>query len=59
MHTVKERIPDPLSEFKEGQWWVVELDLAAKTGTPDFKRAVAVVHHMLRSAAVICDSKNT
>ena len=43
---------DPLSDFQEGQWWVLELDEWAKTGTDDQKRAVAVVHHMLRAAAV-------
>lgn len=44
---------DPLSEFQEGQWWVTELDKAAGSvgAADDFKRAVAVVHHMLRSAA--------
>lgn len=44
---------DPLSEFQEGQWWVAELDKAAGSvgAADDFKRAVAVVHHMLRSAA--------
>jgi hypothetical protein len=45
---------EPLSEFQEGQWWVNELDaLVKKEGTTDDqKRAVAVVHHMLRSAAL-------
>lgn len=38
----------PLSDFQEGQWWVKELD--AMPGTDDQKRAIAVVHHMLRSA---------
>ena len=44
---------DPLSDFQEGQWWVRELDKAAATvgATDDFRRAVAVVHHLLRSAA--------
>lgn len=44
-------INDPLSGFQEGQWWVNELDAWAKTGSDDQKRAVATVHHMLRSAA--------
>lgn len=41
-----------LSEFKEGQWWVAELDaVATKHGAPDnLKRAVAVVHAMLAAA---------
>ena len=39
-----------LSDFREGQWWVAELDTWAKSGSDDQKRAVAVVHHMLRSA---------
>ena len=41
----------PLSDFQEGQWWIAELDKAATGASADFKRAVAVVHHMLRSAA--------
>lgn len=41
---------EPLCDFKEGQWWVNELDRAADISTePDVKRAVAVVHHLLRS----------
>lgn len=40
----------PLSDFQEGQWWVKELDALGSTGTDDQKRAIAVVHHMLRSA---------
>lgn len=43
----------PLSDFREGQWWVLELDRMAAQLPPeekyfDFKRAVAVVHHLLR-----------
>lgn len=48
----------PLLEFREGQWWVKELDLltAVSSGskvevTPDMKRAVAVVHDLLRAVA--------
>lgn len=43
---------DKLEDFKEGQWWVKELDAMAQaeTATPDQKRAVAVVHNMLRVA---------
>lgn len=42
--------PDtPLCEFKEGQWWVQELDAMAKGATPDQRRAVAVVHNLLRT----------
>lgn len=41
----------PLSDFAEGQWWVQELDAMVASGTLDQKRAVAVVHHMLRAAA--------
>ena len=39
-----------LSDFKEGQWWVDELDALSgtETATPDQKRAVAVVHNLLR-----------
>ena len=44
--------PAPLSEFKEGQWWVSELDAIARSGnaTHEQKRAVSVVHHFLASA---------
>jgi hypothetical protein len=41
-----------LLDFKEGQWWVKELDEAVSNGTDDQKRAVAVVRHMLRVAAM-------
>ena len=40
---------EPIYRFQEGQWWMAELDKAAATGSNDFKRAVAVVHHLLRS----------
>lgn len=47
----KDEYPEPLRNFQEGQWWVEKLDEAAKkTADLDLKRAVAVVHHMLRSA---------
>ena len=36
-----------LKEFQEGQWWVEELDGMVKSGTPDQKRAVVVVHNLL------------
>jgi hypothetical protein len=44
--------PSPLSDFREGQWWIEELDKAAAApdAPDDFRRAVAVVHHMLRAA---------
>ncbi|QDH83412.1 hypothetical protein [Achromobacter phage Motura] len=47
-----ENYPEPLGHFQEGQWWINELDAWAKQPgtTDDQKRAVAVVHHMLRSA---------
>lgn len=48
---------DKPSEFKEGQWWVLELDNASRTGSDDFKRAVAVVHHLLRSVAEHCSPR--
>ena len=47
----RDTVNEPLVNFQEGQWWVAELDRAALTGADDFKRAVAVVHHMLRAAA--------
>jgi len=37
--------------FQEGQWWLSELDAMAKNATPDQKRAVAVVHNLLRVIA--------
>jgi hypothetical protein len=42
---------DALSSFQGGQWWVSELDAMAKNGTPDQKRAVAVVRNLLRVIA--------
>ena len=45
-----ESYAEPLTNFQEGQWWVIELDAMVSDGTADQKRAVAVVHHMLRSA---------
>lgn len=44
--------PAPLSEFKEGQWWIAELDAIASSvnATDEQKRAVSVVHHFLASA---------
>lgn len=47
------RWPDPLSDFREGQWWVSELDaMKDRPGTTlDQKRAVAVVHHLIASVA--------
>lgn len=46
--------PETLSEFKEGQWWVQELDnMKESQGTTlDQKRAVSVVHHLLASVAL-------
>lgn len=40
---------DPLFDFKENQWWVKELEAAAVTD--EQKRAVAVVHNLLRGLA--------
>lgn len=42
--------PSGVMEFAEGQWWLRELDAMAATGTPDQKRAVAVVRNLLRTA---------
>ena len=42
--------PEPLKNFYEGQWWVNELDLAASSSDNlELKRAVATVHHLLKS----------
>lgn len=37
--------PDEM--FEEGQWWLLELDSAVGNGTPEQKRAMAVVHNLL------------
>lgn len=44
---------DPLTDFQEGQWWIKELDALKNIegATLDQKRAVAVVHNLLRAAA--------
>jgi hypothetical protein len=34
-------------EFHEGQWWLKELDMMVESGTPNQKRAVAVVRNMI------------
>ncbi|HEY8781101.1 MAG TPA: hypothetical protein VIM16_05775 [Mucilaginibacter sp.] len=42
--------PEPIGNFKEGQWWIEELDReAAISYNLEFKRAVATVHHLLLS----------
>lgn len=42
--------PEPTLNFCEGQWWVNELDLAANSSDNlELKRAVATVHHLLKS----------
>jgi len=38
-------------EFAKGQWWIAELDKMVEGGTPDQKRAVAVVHNLLSQVA--------
>ena len=40
----------PLTEFSEGQWWIAELDSISSALSDDGQRAIAVVHHLLRSA---------
>jgi hypothetical protein len=55
---------DHPAEFREGQWWVEELDKLTKNGTDDQKRAMAVVHHLLKHdhsggyfiACPVCDA---
>ena len=41
---------ESIHDFRPGQWWVKELDgiQASQEATPDQKRAVAVVHNLLR-----------
>lgn len=48
--------PEPLENFKEGQWWTKELDALKELpgASLDQKRAVAVVHHMLKAADAHC-----
>jgi hypothetical protein len=48
----------PLSDFREGQWWISELDAWAETGSDDQKRAVAVVHRLLRAVRAASTSAN-
>jgi hypothetical protein len=48
----------PLSDFREGQWWISELDAWAETGSADQKRAVAVVHRLLRAVRAASTSAN-
>lgn len=45
-------------EFSEGQWWLAELDAMVASGTPDQKRAVAVVRHLMRSAHKHADGRD-
>lgn len=49
---------ESIHDFKEGQWWVKELDGIREShdATLDQKRAVAVVHNLLRHVAKL---KNT
>lgn len=56
---------EPLSEFREGQWWIKELDEMANNPigeeifvTADLKRAVATVHHLLRAVRESESQKN-
>lgn len=44
-----------VDEFTEGQWWIIELDNMVKLATPDQKRAVAVVHNLLRQLKACTD----
>ncbi len=37
----------PDDVFEEGQWWLVELDSIVANGTPDQRRAMAVVRNLL------------
>jgi len=50
---------DYLSDFKEDQWWVVELDALVINGTPDQKRAMAVVRNMLKTIEVNLNSSDS
>ncbi len=50
---------EPLSDFQEGQWWVKELDAMVVDGTPDQKRAVAVVHNLLNMVHLLTQQKFT
>lgn len=42
---------DFLTDFQDGQWWLSELDSTVANGTPDQKRAVAVVRNLLATIA--------
>lgn len=51
--------PGPLETFTEGQWWINELDNQKnKSDNLDFKRAVAVVHHLLLASKVLQQKVN-
>jgi len=43
---------DTLSDFRDGQWWVKELDAVVANGTNDQRRAVAVVRNLLATIAM-------
>ena len=40
---------DKLSDFRDDQWWVHELNTALSDGTPDQRRALAVVRNLLKT----------
>lgn len=44
-----------LRDFQDGQWWMLELDTMVKDGTPDQKRAMAVIRNLLRTAHESCN----
>lgn len=50
---LKKKNCDSLSDFQEGQWWLKELDAMAMDGTPDQKRAVAVVRNLMNAAKAL------
>lgn len=48
-----------IEDFAEGQWWLQELDAMVKDGTPDQKRAVAVVRNLMRHYSAVKDVPST
>ena len=38
-----------MNEFNEGQWWFKEIECALSEGTPDQRRAIAVIRNLLQT----------
>lgn len=49
---------DKLSDFRDDQWWVHELNIALSDGTPDQRRALAVVRNLLATVKTHLTTQN-